>query len=151
MSTENLNEVTRILATIGGCIAGLYGGWSGTMTVLVIFMLVDYITGCACALMGKSEKTSGGHFLSSVAFVGLVKKAAIMLVVLLAVQLDNAAGNSTSMFQTAAAFFYIANEGLSIVENCGLLGVPVPAVLKNALEALRDKGDKGDAKKDENG
>ena len=55
------------------------------------------------------------------------------------------------MFQTAAAFFYIANEGLSIVENCGLLGVPVPAVLKNALEALRDKGDKGHDKEDENG
>lgn len=148
-NVENLNYMARILAAIGGCIAGLYGGWSSSMTVLCIFMVVDYFTGCACALMGKSEKTSGGHFLSSVAFVGLVKKAAIMLVVLLAVQLDAAAGNSTSIFQSAAAFFYIANEGLSIIENCGLLGVPVPAVLKNALEALRDKGDQGG--KDENG
>ena len=128
---------------MAGFIAGLYGGWNGTMTVLVIFMVADYFLGCACALTGKSAKTEGGHFLSTVAFVGLLKKATIMLVVLLAVQLDNAVGGTSAMFQTAAVFFYLANEGLSLVENCGLLGVPVPKVLKNALEALRDKGDSG--------
>ena len=128
--------ILRALATAGGFIAGLYGGWDGLMTVLVIFMVV--------ALTGKSDKTEGGHFLSSVAFMGLLKKATIMLVVLLAVQLDKAVGDAAAMFQTAAVFFYLANEGLSIIENCGLLGVPVPNVLKNALEALRDKGDSGD-------
>lgn len=137
-------HITRALATVGGFIAGLYGGWSGTMTVLVIFMAADYFLGCACALTGKSAKTEGGHFLSSVAFVGLLKKATIMLVVLLAVQLDKAVGGSNAMFQTAAVFFYLANEGISIIENCGLLGVPVPKMLKQALEALRDKGDKGE-------
>lgn len=146
---ESLNEVTRILAAIGGCIAGLYGGWSGSMTVLVVFMIIDYATGCFCALSGKSKKTDGGHFWSSVAFAGLVKKAAIMLIMLMAVMLDRAVGNGTSMFQTAAAWFYVANEGLSIVENCGLLGVPVPEALKNALEVLRDKGDKGEDDKAE--
>lgn len=148
-SSNSLEHITRLLATVGGCIAGLYGGWNGTMTVLVIFMVADYMLGCACALTGKSTKTDGGHFLSTVAFVGLLKKATIMLVVLLAVQLDNAVGGAAAMFQTAAVFFYLANEGLSIVENCGLLGVPVPKVLKNALEALRDKGDTGD--KDDTG
>ena len=137
-------EITRALAVVGGFVAGLYGGWTGIMTVLVIFMVADYFLGCACALTGKSAKTEGGHFLSSVAFVGLLKKATIMLVVLLAVQLDKAVGDAAAMFQTAAVFFYLANEGLSIIENCGLLGVPVPNVLKNALEALRDKGDSGD-------
>ena len=137
-------HITRALATVGGFIAGLYGGWSGTMTVLVIFMGADYALGCACALTGKSAKTEGGHFLSSVAFVGLLKKATIMLVVLLAVQLDKAVGGSNAMFQTAATFFYIANEGISVIENCGLLGVAVPKSIKNALEALRDKGDNGE-------
>lgn len=137
-------NILRGVATVGGFIAGLYGGWSGTMTVLIIFMVADYLLGCACALTGKSAKTEGGHFLSSVAFVGLLKKATIMLVVLLAVQLDKAVGGAAPMFQTAAVFFYLANEGLSIVENCGLLGVPVPKALKNALEALRDKGDNGE-------
>ena len=137
-------NILRGAATVGGFIAGLYGGWSGTMTVLVIFMVADYLLGCACALTGKSAKTEGGYFLSTVAFMGLLKKGTIMLVVLLAVQLDSAVGGAAPMFQTAAVFFYLANEGLSIVENCGLLGVPVPNVLKNALEALRDKGDTGE-------
>ena len=139
------NQVTCTLAAVGGFIAGLFGGWNGTMTVLVIFMAADYVLGCICAMTGNSPKTNGGHFLSSVAFKGLLKKAVIMLVVLLAVQLDKALGGSTPMFQSAATFFYIANEGLSIIENCGLLGVPVPKVLQNALEALRDKGDQGPA------
>ena len=133
-------DVTRVLAAVGGFVAGLFGGWPATMTILVIFMAADYLLGCVCALTGKSTKTNTGHFLSTVAFAGLLKKATIMLV---AVQLDKAVGGN-AMFQTAAVFFYLANEGISIIENCGLLGVPVPKVLKNALEALRDKGDNGD-------
>ena len=140
------DQVTCTLAAIGGFIAGLFGGWNGTMTVLVIFMAADYVLGCICALTGNSPKTSGGHFLSSVAFKGLLKKAVIMLVVLLAVQLDKALGGSTPMFQSAATCFYIANEGISVIENCGLLGVPVPESIKNALEALRENGDRDDRK-----
>ena len=134
------DTIIKGLAAVGGFIAGAFGGWPGTMTVLVIFMAVDYFLGCICALIGKSPKTEGGHFLSSVAFQGLLKKAVIMLVVLLAVQLDNATG-STAVFQTAATFFYIANEGLSILENCALMGVPVPESIRNALEALKRKND----------
>lgn len=144
---DNTNAWEIILRAAGaaaGAIAGLYGGWSHTMTVLVIFMAVDYLTGCACALTGKSGKTTGGHFLSSVAFTGILKKGVTMLVVLLAVEMDRAVGGGTPMFQTAAVGFYVATEGLSIVENCGLLGVPVPAVLRNALEVLREKGDSGE-------
>ncbi len=141
-------HLTRATAAIGGFVAGLYGGWSAAMTVLVILMAADFFLGCACALSGKSPKTKGGRFLSSVAFKGLLKKAGIMLVVLLAVQLDKVIGGNSAMFQSAAAFFYIANEGLSIIENCGLLGVPVPGAIKNALETLRSKNDDGKGSED---
>ena len=129
-------QITCTLAAIGGFISGWYGGWNGTMTVLVAFMATDYVLGCICALTGNSPKTKGKHFLSSVAFMGLLKKSIIMLVVLLSVQLDKALGDGTVLFESAATFFYIANEGLSILENCGLLGVPVPRSLRDALEAL---------------
>lgn len=132
-------HLARGLAAVGGFIAGLYGGWSGAMTVLVIFMVADYVLGCTCALTGRSTKTPGGGFLSSVAFVGILKKAVIMLVVLLSVQLDGVIGGK-AMFQSAAIFFYIANEGLSILENCALMDVPVPKPLRDALEALKNKG-----------
>lgn len=137
-------RAAEILAAIGGFFVGLYGGWSPALSILVVFMAADYILGIACALAKKSTKTEGGGFLSKVAFMGLLKKGVIMLVVLLAVQLDRAIGgdNPESIvrtFETAATFFYIANEGLSIVENAALLGVPVPKALRDALEVLRDK------------
>jgi toxin secretion/phage lysis holin len=130
-------------AAVAGFVTGIYGGWTQGTRVLVILMVIDYILGCACGLWGKSTKTETGHFLSQVAFKGLLKKAVEMLVILLAVQLDKAIGDGTghTMFRTAAEFFYIATEGLSIVENAGLLGVPIPKPMKNALEALREKSE----------
>ena len=130
-------------AALGGLIVGLYGGWSASLSVLVVFMCADYILGVACALARKSQKTEGGGFLSKVAFIGLLKKAVIMLVVMLAVQLDQLVGQSAT-FETGAVFFYIANEGLSIVENAALLGVPVPKPLRDSLEVLRNKHSQGD-------
>jgi toxin secretion/phage lysis holin len=133
-------------AAVVGLVAGLYGGWTQGTKVLVLLMIVDYVLGCICALTGHSPKTVTGHFLSQVAFMGLLKKGVIMLVILLAVQLDKALGHTEAggavLFRSAAEFFYIATEGLSIVENAGLLGVPVPKGIKQALEALRDKNDK---------
>ena len=134
----------KAAAAVAGFIAGLYGGWTDGTRVLVILMLVDYVLGCACALTGHSAKTVTGHFLSKVAFMGILKKGVIMLVILVAVQLDKAVGSGTgTMFRSVCEFFYIANEGLSIIENAGLLGVPIPKALRKALEALRDKNDKG--------
>lgn len=139
-------------AAVAGFVTGLYGGWTQGTRVLVILMVIDYILGCACGLWGKSTKTESGHFLSQVAFKGLLKKAVEMLVILVAMQLDKAIGDGSghTMFRTAAEFFYIATEGLSIIENAGLLGVPIPKFLKNALEALRDKND-GEDKHDDKG
>ncbi len=136
-------RMIECVAAIGGMVVGMYGGWTPGSRVLVILMVVDYITGLACALTGHSAKTESGHFWSKVAFMGLVKKGVIMLVILVAAQLDNVlgAGDGMSLFRSAAEFFYIASEGLSIVENAGLLGVPVPKGIKQALEVLRDKND----------
>lgn len=139
-------------AAVAGFFTGLYGGWTQGTRVLVILMVIDYNLGCACGLWGKSTKTESGHFLTQVAFKGLLKKAVEMLVILVAVQLDKAIGDGAghTMFRSAAEFFYIATEGMSIIENAGLLGVPIPKIIKNALEALRDKGD-GEGKHDDRG
>ena len=94
-------RITEIIMAIGGFFVGLYGGWSPALSILVVFMAADYILGVACALAKKSTKTEGGGFLSKVAFMGLLKKGVIMLVVLLAVQLDKAlAGNSETIVRT---------------------------------------------------
>lgn len=134
-------NAVRIAAGFAGFIAGLYGGWTDGMRVLVIFMVVDYLLGCTCALAGRSPHTESGHFWSRVAFLGILKKIGIMALVLVAIQLDKAVSPGESMFTTATTFFYIANEGLSIIENAGLLGVPLPKKLKQALELLRDEND----------
>lgn len=140
-------NVVRWGAAGVGFVAGLYGGFSESLRVLMIFMVVDYVLGCACAFAGKSNKTESGHFWSRVAFLGILRKGVVMLVVLVAAQLDRAINlggmstGSSTMFRTAATFFYIANEGMSIVENAGLLGVPIPKPLRQALEMLRDKSE----------
>ena len=145
-------EIARWGAAAAGFITGLYGGWTEGTRVLLILMVVDYVMGCACALTGHSRKTPSGHFLTQVAFMGLLRKAVIMLVLLLAIQLDRVVGRGEGvMFRSAVEFFYIATEGLSIIENAGLMGVPIPRPLKQALEALRDEnnGDGDDDEQDE--
>lgn len=137
-------KILKILAAIAGAIAGWFGGWSALLTALAIIMCLDYITGCMAAFAGKSTKTEGGRWLSSESFKGLLRKGAIVVMVLLATLLDRAIGTEGMIFQTTVCCYYLANEGLSIIENVALLGVPVPAIIKKALEALRDKNDKSD-------
>lgn len=143
-----VDRILRGAAAAMGALIGLYGGWTRGSQVLVVLMVIDYLLGCTCALIGNSKKTVSGHFLSQVAFMGLLKKAVIMVVILVAVMLDRALGDDV-MFRSAAEFFYIATEGLSIIENAGLIGVPIPRPLKQALEALRDKNDGEKADKEE--
>ena len=145
---ENIwEDIVRWFAAAVGIIAGWYGGWTAGSKVLVILMVVDYITGCACALTGHSTKTESGHFWSQVAVAGILKKAFTMCVILMAALLDQVitggqdAPGGMTMFRSAAEFFYIATEGMSIVENVGLMGVPVPKGLRDALEVLRDRSE----------
>ena len=140
-------NVVKWVAAAGGVIVGWWGGWTAGSRVLVILMVMDYITGCACALTGHSTKTDSGHFWSQVAVAGILKKVFTMCVILMAALLDQVlsggqgAEGGMTMFRSAAEFFYIATEGLSIVENVGLMGVPVPKPIRQALEVLREKND----------
>jgi toxin secretion/phage lysis holin len=138
------DRVIRGLAVVGGAIAGIFGGWSTLMTILAVAMVLDYISGVLVAALGKSLKTEGGHIDSKVGFVGLAKKALIIMIVLLATLLDKALGAEAMVFQTATVCYYIANEGISGVENAGLMGLPVPGVIRRALEQMKDKGEQDD-------
>ena len=135
------DKTLKLLAAAAGCIAGLFGPWNGLLTVLLAVMTVDYLSGVMVAVMGRSEKAENGGLSSKAGFYGLLKKAMIWLVVLLATLIDRAGGGSANMFQTAAVCFYIANEGISILENAVLMGLPVPQAIRGALDILRRKGD----------
>ena len=115
------------------------------LTILAAFMVLDYLTGLIVAWRGKSPKTETGGVSSRAGFDGLIRKFMIMIVVLVATLLDAAIGNTARVFQTAATMYYIANEGISILENTALMGVRYPAFLSNALETLREKGDSAGA------
>ena len=134
-------KVIKCAAAVAGFIAGLFGQWTLALTILVIMMAMDYLTGVFVALIGKSPKSEGGGLSSKVGFIGLARKGFIMLIVLIATLLDRAVGNASMVFQTATVFYYIANEGLSVLENADLMGVPFPAFVREKLEIMRDEGD----------
>ena len=120
-------------------IAGFFGEWTAALTILVVMMGADYLTGVLLAISGRSPKTAGGGLSSKVGFIGLAKKGFIMLIVLIATMLDKAIGNTAMVFQTATVFYYIANEGLSILENADLMEVPFPAFIRQRLETMREE------------
>lgn len=133
------DKIVKGLAAAAGAISALIGEWHITLTILVVIMAMDYLTGLIVAACGKSPKSEKGGLSSKVGFIGLAKKAFIMLVVLLATLLDRALGDEKMIFQMATTFYYIANEGLSILENAALLGVPYPKKIKQALESMKEK------------
>lgn len=135
------DKITKALAAVAGAVAGLLGEWNVFLTILAMFMLLDYITGLIVAWRGKSPKTENGGVSSKVGFDGLIRKAFIMIVVLIATLLDTAIGNTTRVFQMAATFYYVANEGISILENTALMGVAYPSFIRKALENMREKND----------
>ena len=128
------------IAALGGLVIQALGGWDGALQTLVAFMAVDYATGLLVAgVFRRSGKTEGGGLESRAGFLGLLRKGAVLLVVFLGTLLDSLPGGG--FIRPAVCCFFIANEGLSILENLGLMGVPCPAFLRNALEALRKQGD----------
>lgn len=142
------DKIVKAIAAIAGAIAGLFGEWNTMLTILCVMMATDYVSGWVVALCGKSPKTEGGGLSSKVGFIGLAKKGFIMLLVLVATMLDKAIGNGSSVFQSSLVLYYIANEGLSVLENAALLGVVFPRKLQRALEAMRDKEDDPPDKKE---
>ena len=136
------NTILAAMAVIGTFIANELGGWDSAMQVLVALMVVDYITGVlVAAVWHRSNKSATGALESRAGFKGIVKKCMILLLVWIGVLLDDALGET--YIRTAVILFFIGNEGLSLLENLGLMGVPFPGFLKRALEALREQGDKG--------
>ena len=135
------DKITKIAAALAGAAAGMLGEWNILLSVLAWMMTIDYLTGVICAWRGKSPKTEGGGISSKAGFDGLARKSLIIMIVLMATLLDRAIGSGSALFQTAAASYYIANEGISILENSALMGVPYPKTIVNALENLRKEDD----------
>lgn len=136
--------VLAALAAIGATIAHYMGGWDGLTKLLAFVMAIDYLTGALCAAVWhKSPKTPTGGYESNAGFKGLVRKGVIVLIVMIAAELDKLAG--TTAMRTATILFFAANDGMSILENLGIMGVPYPPALANAFEVLRRKSaDHGD-------
>ena len=124
-----------VFAGIGAWIAQAYGGWTQAMTALVVFIIADVATGLLCGLAKKSPNTEGGGLSSKVMREGAAKKVEIFFILLMAAWLDIAM--HVTIWKDAACIYYIAEEGLSILENAGALGLPIPDKLKNAIEALK--------------
>lgn len=127
------------LAVIGTVVTEAMGGWDYALQTLIICMVADYATGLLCALVWKkSTKSADGTFESKASFKGLIRKGAYLVIVLIAVRLDVVVGTGT-ICRTASILFFTANDGLSIVENLGIMGVPFPPFIKNAFAAMREK------------
>lgn len=122
-----------LTAAVGGGIAGAFGGWDTLLTVLMGMMAADYLSGLVVAAMGRSLKTTYGGLSSKVGAMGLAKKGLMLLCVLVASMLDRAMGADHAVCRDAVCWFYVANEGLSLLENLSLAGVPFPAKLKELL------------------
>jgi len=129
-----------VIGAIGAFIASLFGGWDAAMTTLVVFMGVDYLMGLIVAgVFKKSGKSENGALDSRAGFKGLLKKSIVLLIVLVAYRLDLVLGST--FIKDAVIIGYIANETISIIENAGLMGIPIPDVIKRAIDILKNKSD----------
>ena len=145
-----MKKILELLAAAGGAVASFFINMPPLVWILIAVMTIDYITGLICAAMGKSSKTEKGYIASHAAFMGLLKKSLILLVVLLAALLDAAvskgAGIQFEAVMGATCLWFVASEGLSILENVASMGIPVPKILLKLLEVMRAKGDVQEAK-----
>lgn len=123
---------TGAAGIFGVIVAHAFGGWPALLTVLLIIVAVDFVTGVMAA-------GAEGRLRSNIGMIGIARKVFIFLVVAVAHQVDSVLGDQ-HMLRDATIFFYLANELLSIIENGGRLGVPLPAVIKKAVEVLKAKG-----------
>ena len=128
------------VACVGAAVASLFGGWNGAMTTLVILMLIDYVTGIIVAgVFHASPKSSGGALSSAAGFKGICRKFVILLIVVVACRVDLLL--DTNIIRDATCIGFCANELVSITENAGLMGIPLPRKLVEAIEVLRGDND----------
>lgn len=131
---EFWNGIQFVFAGVGGWLGYFLGGCDGLIIALVIFVVTDYITGVMCAI--ADQKLS-----SAVGFKGICRKVLIFLLVGIANVLDVQVIGTGSVLRTAVIFFYISNEGVSLLENVGYLGLPIPEKIKDVLEQLHDRAE----------
>lgn len=132
---EFWNTIQMIIAGIGGWLGYFLGGCDGLLYALIAFVVIDYVTGLMCAI---SDKTLS----SEVGFKGICRKVLIFLLVGIGNIIDVQVLGSPGVLRTAVIFFYLSNEGVSLLENAAHLGLPVPDAIKTVLEQLHDRAEK---------
>ncbi|MBR1407430.1 MAG: phage holin family protein [Clostridia bacterium] len=142
----DMDKVFKAAAAAVGAVASFFLGMPPILLVLLAVMSLDYVTGIICACMGKSLKTEHGGLSSGEAFLGLMKKVLVLAVVALAALLDVAvqqsAGVEFAAVTGATCLWFIASEGISIVENAANMGIPIPQPVRQALEILKGGSEK---------
>lgn len=132
---ETWREIQLVIAAFGGVIGGFIGGMDGFLYTLIAFVVIDYITGLMCAIVEKNLNSETGAR-------GIFKKVVIFLLVGIANMIDVNVIKSGAILRTAVIFFYLSNEGISILENAGRLDLPIPNKLRAVLAQLRDDAEK---------
>ncbi|MGK0467168.1 MAG: toxin secretion/phage lysis holin [Clostridium sp.] len=130
------NSIKTVIAVMGTCLTWLFGVWDTAIIVLIAFMVLDYITGLIKAYVNKEIS-------SDIGLKGIARKSLILIVIIVAVLLDRLLNAGTWLFRTLICYFYIANEGISLLENCAQLGLPIPDRLRDALVQLQAGNKKG--------
>ena len=136
---EFWNTIQLIFSAVGGWLGYFLGGCDGLLYTLIAFVVIDYITGVMCAIINKQLS-------SEVGFKGIFRKVLIFLLVGIANIIDVQVIGTGAVLRTAVIFFYISNEGVSLLENAGYLGLPIPAKIKTVLEQLHDRAEKEEEK-----
>ena len=133
---EFWNIIQLIFSAVGGWLGYFLGGCDGLLYALIAFVVIDYITGVMCAIINRELS-------SAVGFKGIFRKVLIFLLVGIANIIDVQVIGTGAVLQTAVIFFYISNEGVSLLENAGHLGLPIPEKIKTVLEQLHDRAENG--------
>ena len=139
---EFWNVIQLVFTALGGWLGYFLGGCDGLLVALVVFAVTDYITGLMCAVIDK-------RLSSEVGFKGICRKVLIFILVGIANILDVQVIGTGSILRTAVIFFYLSNEGVSLLENAAYLGLPIPEKLKNVLEQLHERPESSDSDKEE--
>lgn len=133
---EFWNTIQLIFSALGGWLGYFLGGCDGLLYALIAFVVIDYITGVMCAIINRELS-------SAVGFKGIFRKVLIFLLVGIANIIDVQVIGTGAVLRTAVSFFYISNEGVSLLENAGHLGLPIPEKIKTVLEQLHDRAENG--------
>lgn len=136
-------KLLTFIGIIGSGIASLFGGWDAALVTLIIFMGIDYVSGLIVAgVFHASSKSKTGTLESHAGWKGLCKKGVSLMVVLVACRLDLVMGSN--FIRDAVVIAFIGNETISIIENAGLMGIPIPTVITKAIEVLKSKAENGE-------